>query len=156
MNLSEYVVDQDGISWSDALAGWGWLLPSDFTLWIVTRLCDLIIVDSDGVVRFVDVSAGSIEMIASSREEFFSVVDRLGNGENWFALSLVDECVESGLILTPSRCYGLAIPSVLGGAYAIENLRSVDIRDYLNFLADVHKQIADLPDGAQIELRVVA
>jgi hypothetical protein len=156
MNLSEYVLDQDGISWGDALAGWGWLLPSEFNLWIVTRLCDLIIVDDDGAVRFVDVSAGSLETIASSREEFFGTVDGAGNGENWFALSLVDKCVESGLKLSPGRCYGLTIPAVLGGEYSLENVRSVDIRDYLSFLADVHQQIADLPDGAQVELRVVA
>jgi hypothetical protein len=156
MNLSEYIVDQDGISWSDALAGWGWLLPAEFELWFVTRLCDLIIVDADGAVRFVDVSAGSIETVASSREEFFGLVDAPGNGDNWFAFSLVAKCVESGQRLSPGRCYGLAIPSVLGGEYSVENVRPIDIREYLSFLADVHKQIADLPDGAQVEFRVVA
>jgi hypothetical protein len=156
MNLSEYILEQGDISWGDALADWGWLLPSDFTLWIVTRLCDLIIVDGGGAVNFVDVSAGSIERIASSREEFFALVDSPGNGANWFGFSLVDACVAAGRQLSKGRCYGLTIPSVLGGEYSVENVRSVDILDYLRFLADVHKQNADLPDGAQIKLRVVA
>jgi hypothetical protein len=156
MNLSEYVIDQAGIAWGEALAGWRWLLPSEFTLWIVTRLCDLIIVANDGTVRFVDVSAGSIATIASSREEFFALVDRPGYGDNWFAFSLVDRCAASGPGLVPGRCYGLVIPSALGGEYDIGNIKPVDIRDYLDFLADVHQQIADLPDGARVELRVLA
>jgi hypothetical protein len=44
----------------------------------------------------------------------------------------------------------------LGGEYDIGNIKPVDIRDYLDFLADVHQQIADLPDGARVELRVLA
>jgi hypothetical protein len=156
MNLSDYVIDQEGIDWTAALSDWGWLLPANFTLWIVTRLADLIIVDECGSVSFVDVSGGSIEPIATSREEFFSIVDDPGNGSNWFAFGLVDKCVAAGVLLAKGRCYGLTIPSVLGGEFDPGNIRSVDIADYLRFLAGIHRQIADLPDGAQVELRVVA
>ena len=156
MNLSDYVIDQEGIDWTAALSDWGWLLPANFTLWIVTRLADLIIVDEAGSVSFVDVSGGSIESIAASREEFFSIVDQPGKGSNWFAFTLVDKCVAAGVFLAKGRCYGLTIPSVLGGEFDPSNIRSVDIPDYLRFLADIHQQIADLPDGAKVELRVVA
>ena len=58
--------------------------------------------------------------------------------------------------VTGERKWHMIIPSVLGGEYKVGNIRSVDILDYLRFLADVHRQIADLPDGAQVKLRVVA
>jgi hypothetical protein len=155
MDLSNYVIEQQGVDWSDGLRAWDRILPGEFTLWMVTRLCDLIIVDEAGVVSFVDVSAGSIERIAATREEFCDVVDLDGNAANWFAFRLVDACLEAGMELSKGRCYGLSIPSVLGGRYEVANVRSIDIVEYLRFLADVHGQIADFPDGAQVELRIV-
>jgi len=47
------------------------------------------------------------------------------------------------------------IPFVLGGAYEIGNLYAGDALKGMQFRADMWRQIRDLPDGAQIELRTV-
>jgi hypothetical protein len=34
---ADYLIDQGGIDWPQALASWSWLLPPEFTLWLVKR-----------------------------------------------------------------------------------------------------------------------
>jgi hypothetical protein len=45
-------------------------------------------------------------------------------------------------------------PFVLGGAFAVDNLRAVDAVEGMRFRAHIATQIRDLPDGAKIRLVV--
>jgi len=49
----------------------------------------------------------------------------------------------------------LAIPGALGGEYAISNIKTAPLVELVRFSGDLGRQIADLPDGAQIEIKVV-
>ncbi|MFD1731304.1 hypothetical protein ACFSC4_09890 [Deinococcus malanensis] len=51
--------------------------------------------------------------------------------------------------LMPSRLF------VLGGKYEVDNLRAVDTVESLRVRGDVARQLRDLPDGTEIELRVL-
>ena len=46
-------------------------------------------------------------------------------------------------------------PFVLGGAYEAGNVKAIDAVKGMKFRASIAVQIRDLPDGAQIELRVI-
>ena len=154
MNVSDYLIDQDGIDWSDIFSDWGWLLPREFTVWMVNLFGDSIIVDGEGVVSFLDLGGGSLRRIAANREEFFEIVDQGNNADDWFAIPLVDQCVASGLHLEPGKCYSYTVPPVLGGQYSVENISVSDIAVHFSFLGQIHAQIRDLPDGTSVELRV--
>ncbi|TLG92173.1 SMI1/KNR4 family protein, partial [Pseudomonas edaphica] len=46
------------------------------------------------------------------------------------------------------------IPCVLGGGFVLNNLYSIDAVKGMKLRADIARQIKDLPDGAQIKLRL--
>lgn len=45
--------------------------------------------------------------------------------------------------------------SLLGGEYAISNIKTAPLVELVRLSGDIGRQIKDLPDGAQIELKVV-
>jgi hypothetical protein len=51
ISVADYLIDQSGIDWPKALASWSWLLPPEFTLWLVNRFADLFLVLPDGSVH---------------------------------------------------------------------------------------------------------
>lgn len=57
--------------------------------------------------------------------------------------------------LTEGRKYCLKIPGVLGGAYGTNNLAIAPQIDLVRMSGDIARQIEELPNGAQIKLRVV-
>ena len=54
MNVNDYLIDQTGLDWAELLSDWHWLLPEDFTLWLVNRFGDLFIGLGDGSVQMLD------------------------------------------------------------------------------------------------------
>ena len=48
-----------------------------------------------------------------------------------------------------------AVPFVLGGEYSLGNLRLADAVSGMRARGNLARQIRDLPDGAQIEFKVV-
>jgi hypothetical protein len=41
ISIDNYLLDQTGTDWPTVLEHWSWLLPDEFTLWLVNRFCDL-------------------------------------------------------------------------------------------------------------------
>ena len=57
--------------------------------------------------------------------------------------------------LSEGRKYCLVTPGVLGGEYAISNIKTAPLVELVRISGDLASQIKDLPDGAQIQLKVV-
>ena len=75
----------------------------------------------------------------------------------WFANRFGEPILvfEDGSVhrLEPRQCYGYGVPVILQGEYTLENTRVLQVEEQYAFLADLHRQIRDLPDGTQIRLR---
>jgi hypothetical protein len=153
--MEDYLIDPDSIDWSAALAGWSWLIPAEFTLWLVNRLCDLFIVTDDGSVHMLDIGAGTLKRLAANRDEFCRLIDEGNNANEWLAIPLVDRLVASGLLLEPGQCYGFKVPPVLGGRYEVENCGPLSIPDYLGAYGSIHERLRDVPEGSGVVLKVV-
>lgn len=95
------------------------------------------------------------EVIAQNREE----LDKLSSDqeflEDWYMQALVEKAQEHLGLLTEGQKYCLVTPGVLGGEYAISNIKTVPLIELIRFSGDLANQIKDLPDGAQIKLKVV-
>ena len=95
------------------------------------------------------------EIIAKNRQE----LDNLSKDQtflvDWYMSALVEAAKDSVGLLEESRKYCLVIPGVLGGAYDISNIKSVPLVELVRFSGDLGKQIRDLPDGEQIQLKIV-
>jgi len=94
------------------------------------------------------------EVVASSREE----LDRLAKDQeflrDWYMRALVDQAFQRLGVLAPGRKYCLKIPGVLGGEYGGDNLGTISFDELIRASGHIAQQIADLPDGASIQLSV--
>lgn len=95
------------------------------------------------------------DVVAQNQEE----LDRLSTDqeflEDWYMQALVAQAQERLGPLTDGRKYCLVIPGVLGGEYAMSNIKTAPLVELIRFSGDLANQIRELPDGAQIQLKVV-
>jgi hypothetical protein len=141
---------------ADLISNWRWLLGGSARLLGWTSSGDLLIVDTKGVVTRVDTGGGDLEPCASSIGEFYRGLEDHGLSEGILLLSVVREFEARYGPLGPAECLGFITLPVFGGAYSIENRRRVPIAEHASFTGDVHRQIRDLPDGAQVSFKVIA
>ena len=127
MNLHDYLLAQEGHDWPELLAGWGRELPPEFTMWMVNRLGDLIIVPPDGSVAYFDIGLAKLEILAHSKDHFATLIDESDNADRWFAIPLIDRLVAAGMRPGPGQCYGFKIPPILGGTYDDANFEPTDL-----------------------------
>jgi len=154
VTVTDYLIDPAGIDLPKALPPWGWLLPPEVTVWLVNRVGDLFLVFDDGVVYQLDVALGRLEPVGASRDEFCTRIDAPGVADDWLMIPLVDALVGAGVTHGPGQCYGFRTPPIFGGEYEIANIVPIPAAEHISYCGDLHGQIKDLPDGAQVELKV--
>jgi hypothetical protein len=154
MDINDYLIDQTGKDRAVLLKGWGSVLPASFTLWIVNRFGDLVIVLDDGSVHMLDLGSGQLNRVADSRGQFAELLDIDDNANNWLMIPLVDKLVAAGMTLAPDRCYGFKIPPMLGGTYDLDNAFTVGLAERYSLMADICRQIKGVPDGTPVKLVV--
>lgn len=154
MKLSDYLIDYSGFNWSELLKSWRWLLPPEFTLWMMNKFGDLFLVVEDGSVYWLRTDEGRLERVASSRDEFCNLIENGENFNNWLMAPLVDRLVGSGEALKEGQCFGFTFSPIVGGEYAPPNIRIKTIEEYIPFLGEFYEQIKDLPDGAKIKINI--
>jgi hypothetical protein len=153
MNVHDYLIEQEGTDWEAIMQSWHWLLPESFTVWLVTRFADLILLFEDGSVHLLRTDSGNLDALAESKDLFLEKVDIGTNAADWLSLPLVDECVTAGMVLGKDECYAYKVLPVLGGSYDISNIYKAGIDAYLRYLSDIYKQIHDLPDGTKVRIQ---
>jgi hypothetical protein len=157
------------VSWSDivfvpdseladeAQAAWSWLVPGPWRVLVCAMVGGIFLETGAGNVRRLDVGAGVVEDVADSVEAFEAIM-RSDDPvvEEWFLPALVEALHEAGKRPGPGQAYWFIIPPIfVEGKYSADNMAIVPVREQLLFSADVHKQIADLPDGAKVQIKVV-
>ncbi len=156
MSIHDYIIDHQGFDWPHLLTSWAWLLPRQFTVWIMNRFGDLFIILDDGTVHMLDVGAGSLNKLAENRDNFRSRVDEDDNANDWLMIPLVDRLTATGIKLKKGECYSYREPPILGGDYTVENTCVVPVADHYAMFGSIHEQIKDVPDGGEIEIKIVS
>ena len=154
MSIHDYLIDHRGLDWPSLFAEWAWLVPKQFTVWLMNRFGDLFLVFDDGSVHMLDVGGGSLEQVANTRDDFQAKVDEDENANVWFMIPLVDQLLAAGMTLKKGECYSYKQPPVLGGDYTVENTCVLPIAEHYGAYGSIHNQIKDLPDGTQVVLNV--
>jgi hypothetical protein len=73
----------------------------------------------------------------------------------WEMTPLVELARRHVSALDAGRSYCLKIPATLGGSYKPDNLASIETLELVSISGDIARQIRDLPDGAQVRLKIV-
>ena len=153
-DLSDYLIDHSDFDWNSLLAGWAWLLPPTFTVWLMNRFGDLFVITPDGMVHMLDIGAGVFVKLADSRDELSKTIDEEDNANNWLMIPLVDSARAAGMTLAPGECYSFKLPPVLGGQYALENVFVLELSKHFGAYASIHNQLRNVPDGTQVQVNV--
>ena len=154
MNVHDYLIDHGGNDWARLLSGWEWLLPPEFTVWLMNRYGDLFLILPDGSIHMLDVGGGSLTKLAESRDEFARIIDEDDNAADWLMIPLVDQLVAARRVLEPGQCYSFVTPPILGGEYSVENTMVVPILEHFGLYGSYHEQLRDVPDGSKVVIRI--
>jgi len=154
MNIHDYLIEHDEFDWAALLEEWRWLLPAEFTVRLLTRAGDLFIELPDGSVHLLEVGAGELRRVADCHDDARSMLPRPEVAHDWLMMPVIDQLVASGRVLGPGQCYGFRLLPVLGGGYRAQDRVVLPIREHFGACGSLHRQIADLPDGAQVKIEV--
>src|SRR3954462_12118482 len=110
MNVYDYLIDHNGLDGAQLLSGWEWLVPPEFSVWLMNRFGDLFLTLPDGTIHMLDVGGGSLTKLAESRDEFARIIDEDDNADDWLMIPLVDQLVAAGRVLELGQCYSFVTP----------------------------------------------
>jgi len=74
---------------------------------------------------------------------------------DWYMKTLTDLAIERFGKPESGRKFHLTIPGILGGEYGIENIQVVDQLEQIRFSGDIGRQIMNLPEGSEIQLKII-
>jgi hypothetical protein len=134
---------------------WGWVGIEPVEVVGENDFGNLIIKDEDGKYWRLCPEDCYCKVIAASRAELDALSIDQEFLQDWYMSSLVSLANDQCGPLTEGRKYCLKIPGVLGGTYGGENVATAPQVELVRFSGDIARQIEELPDGAQITLRVV-
>ena len=97
----------------------------------------------------------SCEIVAANSQEYMQLMAREDFQIDWDMSNLVDLARKHLGPLRDGWAYYLVIPSIFGGPYDASNIRCVPIEELIAHSGDWGLEVRDLPDGAQIKLRVI-
>jgi hypothetical protein len=144
----------DYLSVERLLTEWRWLCPRKVALIARNAFGDLFVSDESGAVLELDVAGGKMSKVSESISEFRELSANPNRQEEWFAKKGELAAAARGFMPSASQCIGFSTPLVFAESGAENKPYIVDIYEHLSLLGDLHRQIADLPDGAKVKLVV--
>ncbi len=95
------------------------------------------------------------KVIAENRDELDALSTNQEFLADWYMQALAETAKDKLDPLEEGRKYYLVIPNVLGGEYGISNIKTAPLVEIIQLSGDIRRQIKDLPDGAQVKLKVI-
>jgi hypothetical protein len=107
---------------------------------------------------FSDVSGrkkcGKFNQVSSSYSEFLEIAETTEKRKEWFVEQEARIYAQRGLVPSSTQCIGFGVPAVFAEGGTPDTAFIADIYEHVSFLGYLHRQIASLPDGSKINLRV--
>jgi hypothetical protein len=154
--LIEQAFNVDDLSVDQLLVDWRWLLPGPFSLIACNVFGDLFLRNAEGAVFWLQVGIGKLSEVAASESQFLDLLKQDTKREVWFAETDAQAAAGCGLHPSKAQCIGFKIPLVFTQSKdAPDNAYVADLYEQVSFLGDLHRQIANAPDGTQVRLRLV-
>ena len=156
LTIDDLTVNFEHTDRAALLADWEWLIGPHRLPILISALGHAFVQDTgDGTVHQLDTVFGDVEQVAASEDELRALL-----GEREFVVErltaqLVADLRNAGLVLGPHQVYAFSTPPALGGEVAVENAEIADLEVHLSLMGQLHRQIADLPEGTPIsEIRL--
>ena len=135
-------------------SSWSWLLPLDAAPLLFSIFGDVFYQGCDGEVNWLNTGTAEITRVAGSSEEFKLIL--AGECDEWFLPGLVEALHREGKVPAAGECYTYAIlPIFTEGKLEPWNFKPVPASEHFQLTASIHQQVAALPDGQKVSIRVV-
>lgn len=140
-----------------AASEWSWLVSEPWTPLVCSMVGGVFFEKSNGSVHWLDTGTGLVEPVASNRSEFEEVMKASpALADEWFLPSLVERLHAAGKKPGAGECYGFTVlPVFAEGKYEVDNMFVVPVMEQFVGMADVHRQISELPEGASVQVKIV-
>jgi hypothetical protein len=136
-------------TFSSALESWAWLDLAGKEPVFASLFGDVFLEAADGW-WFLDTLDGSLERLWPGHEELLEELATDRGQDRYLMGALAEAADKLGLHLGENDVYDLMPPPVLGGTFAVENVFMQSFVVAVNIAGQLHKQIRDMPPGAQI------
>jgi hypothetical protein len=137
------------------LEQWRWLSSDPMTLVARNGFGDMFLRTTKGTILWLNVGDGTLTEIAESELDFENALAESAERELWFAEQQLAAFAENGLKPNDLQCVGFKTPVVFAeSANVPKNAYIADLYEQVSFLGDLHRQIADSPNGAKVRLKV--
>lgn len=154
IDVKDYLIDHLDRDWPTLLAPWQWLLPPVYSVWLVNRFADVVLVDEDGKVHFLDVGAGMLRQVAENQAAFCQAISTPDKAHEWLLIAFTQRLRREGLVPGPDECYGFRIFPGLGGDYSLENIELRNLALQYAVTGKIFHQLKDVPEGARIRVKL--
>jgi len=135
--------------------GWGWMLDCPVEVLQINAFGNAILRDATGCYFRIIPEDVSCECIADSPESLTEVLKNPEFQSDWAMTDFLTRVETAHGPLAEHECYHFIIPSVLGGLYDESNVRKISLHECLSFAGDCARQIANMPDGTRVRLKVI-
>jgi hypothetical protein len=116
---------------------------------------DLFLRTAEGKVMRLDVGDGTLADVAESESSFKDSLKHSAKRQLWLVEQQLEAFAARGLNPNDLQCIGFKVPVVFAeSAGVLNNAYVADLYEHVSFLGDLHRQIADTPDGAKVRLKV--
>ena len=132
------------------LEAWDWIDFSGKEPFITTCFGDVFFESNEGVY-FLDTLAGSLEKVASSKEELQEILNTEKGQDNFLMAGLALAAQESGLNIGEGECLDFKVNPVVGGSLTVENIDVMSFALSLDIAGQILKQVKDLHPGTKID-----
>ncbi len=156
LTLEDLTIDPEGIDPVALLADWEWAMESLMLPVLVTVMGDVFAQSDSGEVCFVDVVGGEVVPVCDSSETFEEALDDDEFVAEFFYPQRVQELRDAGLKLSGRQVFSHKLPLVVGGEDEVANFETADAIVHVSIHGQIHRQVKDLPDGAEIgEIEII-
>lgn len=152
---AERSFDVEGLDANRLLEQWRWLSAEPMTLVARNGFGDMFLKTTNGKILWLNVGNGTLTEIAESELVFQHLLAESAKREIWFAELQLAAFAEQGLKPNDLQCIGFKTPVVFAESANVPNNAYVaDLYEQVSFLGDLHRQIADTPNGGKVRLKV--
>ena len=134
---------------------WGWSGIDPVEVVGDNDFGNLIVKDQRGRYWRIQPEHLSCLIVAESRSALTDLSTNQTFLRDWYMTALVEKARNTIGELGPGRKFYFVTPPVLGGEYDVSNIRTLSQVELIRLSGDLAEQVKNLPDGAQVELKVV-
>ena len=132
-----------------ALEAWQWIGLEGLDPWFSTAFGDVFFLGEDGVY-WLDICAGELTRPFASAEDAKRVLGTDDGLDEYLLAGLAFAAEEAGVVVQGDEILSFKVPPVLSGEFEVENLEATDFVVAVNLAGQLHEQVKDLPDGAEV------